>query len=243
MLNEVAGQIPPTFLFHRGDHRQPKGEIAPGGLTVCAAAGRAAANRARRPDAADLRPPAGAGPLADRRQESAHRPGARQSRVDESFRPRAGQHAGRFRLAGREAFASRAARLAGPRLRGRRLEAQAAAQADHDFDRLSPELGTRRRQGRSSIPRIGCTGGCRCGGSTPRRCAIGFWPTSGVLNRKMFGPPVPVKEDAVGQIVVASTRRRPAPSRRSGTRRFAAASTSRCAAASRWPCCTPSISR
>ena len=25
---------------------------------------------------------------------------------------------------------------------------------------------------------------------------------SGVLNRKMFGPPVPVKEDAVGQVVV-----------------------------------------
>ncbi len=35
VLDEVPGQLPPTFLFHRGDHQQPKGEIAPGGLSVC----------------------------------------------------------------------------------------------------------------------------------------------------------------------------------------------------------------
>ena len=39
ILTEVAGNVPPTFLFHRGDHRQPKQEIGPGGLTVCAAPG------------------------------------------------------------------------------------------------------------------------------------------------------------------------------------------------------------
>ncbi len=39
VLNEVPGQIPPTFLFHRGDHQQPKDEIAPGGLTVCSPPG------------------------------------------------------------------------------------------------------------------------------------------------------------------------------------------------------------
>ncbi len=35
VLDEVPGQIPPTYLFHRGDHQQPKGQIAPGGLSVC----------------------------------------------------------------------------------------------------------------------------------------------------------------------------------------------------------------
>lgn len=39
ILTEVAGNVPQTFLFHRGDHRQPKQEIGPGGLTVCAAPG------------------------------------------------------------------------------------------------------------------------------------------------------------------------------------------------------------
>lgn len=33
-LTEVPGQSSPTFLFHRGDHRQPKSEITPGDLTV-----------------------------------------------------------------------------------------------------------------------------------------------------------------------------------------------------------------
>ncbi|MBX7075663.1 MAG: DUF1549 and DUF1553 domain-containing protein, partial [Pirellulales bacterium] len=34
-LTEVPGQVPPTFLFHRGDHRQPQQELPPGGLAVC----------------------------------------------------------------------------------------------------------------------------------------------------------------------------------------------------------------
>lgn len=33
-LTEIPGQVPPTLLFHRGDQRQPKDEIAPGGLTI-----------------------------------------------------------------------------------------------------------------------------------------------------------------------------------------------------------------
>ncbi|MDB5386070.1 MAG: Planctomycete cytochrome [Planctomycetaceae bacterium] len=39
VLNEVPGQASPTFLFYRGDHRQPKGEISPGDLTVAAPQG------------------------------------------------------------------------------------------------------------------------------------------------------------------------------------------------------------
>ena len=36
VLMEVPGQVPVTKLFHRGDHRQPRHEVAPGGLTVTA---------------------------------------------------------------------------------------------------------------------------------------------------------------------------------------------------------------
>jgi hypothetical protein len=33
-LTEVPGQVPKTFLFHRGDHAQPKDQVGPGELTV-----------------------------------------------------------------------------------------------------------------------------------------------------------------------------------------------------------------
>jgi hypothetical protein len=39
VLNEIAGTIPPTHLFHRGDYRQPKQEVAPGDLTIAASEG------------------------------------------------------------------------------------------------------------------------------------------------------------------------------------------------------------
>lgn len=38
-LTELPGQFNPTFLFYRGDHKQPKEEIAPGGLTILSAPG------------------------------------------------------------------------------------------------------------------------------------------------------------------------------------------------------------
>lgn len=39
IANEVEGQLPTTFLFYRGDHRQVRHEVAPGGLTVTAPEG------------------------------------------------------------------------------------------------------------------------------------------------------------------------------------------------------------
>src|SRR5262249_37735558 len=36
VLDEVPGQIPTTKVFHRGDYRQPKGEVKPGDLTIAA---------------------------------------------------------------------------------------------------------------------------------------------------------------------------------------------------------------
>jgi hypothetical protein len=40
VLSEVPGQVPPTRIFHRGDYRQPKGEVQPGDLTIAAPDGR-----------------------------------------------------------------------------------------------------------------------------------------------------------------------------------------------------------
>jgi hypothetical protein len=37
-MTEVPGKVPPTFLFNRGDYDQPKEELAPGELTVLASA-------------------------------------------------------------------------------------------------------------------------------------------------------------------------------------------------------------
>jgi hypothetical protein len=39
VLCEVPGQVPPTKVFHRGDYRQPRGEVRPGDLTIAAAEG------------------------------------------------------------------------------------------------------------------------------------------------------------------------------------------------------------
>jgi hypothetical protein len=40
VLSEVPGQVPPTKVFHRGDYRQPKGEVQPGDLTIAAPDGK-----------------------------------------------------------------------------------------------------------------------------------------------------------------------------------------------------------
>jgi hypothetical protein len=39
ILDEVPGQVPTTHLFHRGDYRAPKEAIAPGGITIAAPEG------------------------------------------------------------------------------------------------------------------------------------------------------------------------------------------------------------
>jgi hypothetical protein len=40
VLSEIPGRIPPTRIFHRGDYRQPKAEVAPGDLTIAAPEGK-----------------------------------------------------------------------------------------------------------------------------------------------------------------------------------------------------------
>ena len=40
VLSEVPGNVPTTKIFHRGDHRAPKDAVDPGGLTIAAAIGK-----------------------------------------------------------------------------------------------------------------------------------------------------------------------------------------------------------
>ena len=40
VLDEVVGVVPVTRVFHRGDHRQPKGAVSPGDLTIAAPEGK-----------------------------------------------------------------------------------------------------------------------------------------------------------------------------------------------------------
>ena len=65
-LTEVPGQVPPTHLFDRGDPKQPTQAVAPGELTVLAAATGPPDDPGRRPGAADHRPAAGLCPPPDR---------------------------------------------------------------------------------------------------------------------------------------------------------------------------------
>jgi hypothetical protein len=49
VLTENPGEVPATFLFNRGDYQQPQHEIAPGDLTVCVAEGQSGALPQRDP--------------------------------------------------------------------------------------------------------------------------------------------------------------------------------------------------
>ena len=211
VLDEVAGQVPQTFLFHRGDHQQPKGEIAPGGLTVASPPGERLAIAPKDP----ARPTSGRRLALARWLTSDGNPLTARVLVNrvwlQPLRPRAGEHAGRFRLAGRKALAPGIARLAGPRLHGRRLEAEAAAQDDHDLDASIAKAPPAIREPPSSIRKTGCMADVACERLDAETLRDRILATSGVLSDKMFGPAVPVKEDAVGQVV---DRRRSAGGRR-----------------------------
>jgi mono/diheme cytochrome c family protein len=201
MLNEVPGQIPPTFLFHRGDHLQPKGEIAPGGLTVCAAPGErlqiapkdpARATSGRRLALARWlvgdKNPLTSRVIVNRvwmnhfGRGLANTPADFGSLGEKPSHPELLDWLARDFMAGgwrlkrlhKLIMTSTAYRQSSARDPGK-------AQLDPD-DRLYWRMPVRRLDAEALRDRI--------------------LAATGVLNRKMFGSPVPVKEDTVGQIVV-----------------------------------------
>ena len=114
---DARASSPTTRLFYRGDPDQPRQEVAPGELSVLTAGGRAGlpADDPRQCPTSGRR--ARVCPPSDGREAPAGPPRPGQPRLDEPFRQGARRDPGRLRRARREAVPSRAARLAGRRLR------------------------------------------------------------------------------------------------------------------------------
>ena len=140
-LNEPAGALPATFVFYRGDHRQPQQQVSPGGLAIVSPPG-APYDSGRRPGAPHHGAAVGLGPVAHRRPAAPHRPRAGESNLDAPFWPRHRGHARRFRPDGRPADTSRVARLARQRVQ-HRLVAEGPAPADDALHRLPAVVAAR----------------------------------------------------------------------------------------------------
>jgi mono/diheme cytochrome c family protein len=202
ILTEVPGNIPPTFLFHRGDPQQPKQEIGPGGLTVCSAPG----------ERLTIAPDDGERPTSGRRLALARW-------ITGDANPLTARvianriwlhHFGRGLVNTPADFGAMGEKPSHPQLldwlardltsNGWKLKRMhklimtstayrqssqrnpRATEIDPE-DRLYARMPVRRLEAEALRDRI--------------------LATTGALNRQQFGSPVPVKEDGVGQIVVA----------------------------------------
>ena len=198
-LTEVPGQIPPTHLFARGDFNNPKQEIAPGELAIL--------------NADDWTVPAD-----DPERSTSGRRLAYARHLTDGTHPLVARvlvnrfwmhHFGRGLVATPGDFGTQGERPSHPELldwladdfmRGgwklKRLQRmivtsaayrQSSARRD-DLDAIDPD---NRLLGRMSVRRLEAE-------------TIRDWllATSGRLEHKMYGPPVPVMPDEVGQVVV-----------------------------------------
>jgi hypothetical protein len=201
VLDEVPGQLPPTFLFHRGDHRQPKGEIAPGGLTVCAPSGErlqiapkdaTRATSGRRLALAKWltgeRNPLTARVLVNRVWMNHFGRGLVNTPADFGTLGEKPSHPELLDWLTRD-FVSAGWRL--KRLHKLMMTSTAYRQSSARDPRKSEVDPEGRLYWRISVRRLDA--------ETLRDRILA---TTGVLSRKIFGPSVPVKEDAVGQVVV-----------------------------------------
>lgn len=201
VLTEIPGNVPATFLFHRGDHQQPKQEIGPGGLTVCSLPGERLEILPRNGELptsgrrlalarwlASDKNPLTARVLANRvwmhhfERGLVNTPGDFGAMGERPSHPQLLDWLARDLVAGGWKL-KRLHKLIMTSTAYRQSSARQSklSQLDPD-DRLYGRMPVRRLDAETLRDRI--------------------LATSGVLNRKMLGPPVPVKEDAVGQVVV-----------------------------------------
>ena len=117
--------------------------------------------------------------LADLAGQPAHRARLRQPAVEALLRPGSLPNARGPRLAGRVADPSRAARLAGGRVRGQRLGREAPGAHARDLRHLPADLARPLASSSSGIPTTGSTRASRASGSTPRWSATTRWPSAG----------------------------------------------------------------
>ncbi len=201
VLSEVPGQLPATFLFHRGDHQQPKDEIAPGGLTVCSAPGGrleipvddpALPSSGRRLALAQWLTgndnPLTARVLANRVWLHHFGRGLVNTPSDFGAMGETPSHPELLDWLARDLISGgwrlkRLHKLIMTSTAYRQASARTDAIAQHDpDDRFYARMPVRRLDAEAVRDRI--------------------LATSGVLSDKLYGPPMGVKEDGVGQIVV-----------------------------------------
>jgi hypothetical protein len=199
-LTEVPGAVPATYLFHRGDHKQPRQAVPPGELTVLEA-GQASAIPARNPALAST---------GRRLAYSAWLTGGRHPLTARVLVNRVWMHHFGRGLVGTPAdFGALGERPTHPELldwlasdfmaggwRLKRLHKliltstayRQASRRQPALERVDPD---NRLLGRMPVRRLEA--------EVVRDSVLAV---SGKLNGKMFGVPVPVMEDEVGQFVI-----------------------------------------
>jgi mono/diheme cytochrome c family protein len=199
-LTEAPGQVPATHLFHRGDHTQPKQAVAPGGLTIL--------------DEWDPLPlPAADPPLPTTGRRSAFAQWLTDGKHPLTARVLVNRvwmhHFGRGIVGTPADFGTLGERPTHPELldwlasefveggwRLKRLHKlimtstayRQSARRDPDREKLDPD---NRWLGRTSVRRL-----------EAEVIRDAMLAVSGKLHDKPFGPPVPVKENEVGQFVL-----------------------------------------
>ncbi len=198
-LTEVPGQVPTTFLFHRGDPDQPKQAIAPGGLTVL-------------DDALPLRAEKEPGlPTSGRRLAlarwltDARHPLTARVLVNRVWM----HHFGRGIVATPGDFGALGERPTHPELldwlAGRFVSDGWSLKKMHKL--LMTSAAYRQSSQREGAAARADPDNRLLGRVAVRRLEAeairdGVLAVSGRLGLKMFGPPVPVRENDVGQVVV-----------------------------------------
>ncbi len=201
VLTEPADKVPVTYLFHRGDPKQPKETIAPGGLSVLAPPGKSIELSAKDPDLAT----SGRRLAYARWLTSGTNPLVARVLVNRVWL----HHFGRGLVGTPSYFGVMGERPSHPELldwlasdfveHGWRLKrlhklimtSTAYRQSSHrnaTGDERDPE---NRFYWRKPVQRLDA-----------EIIRDSILATSGTLNKKMFGPPVPVRPDVHGQIVV-----------------------------------------
>jgi len=200
-LMEVPGQVPVTYLLHRGDPKQPKDPVGPGGLTILAPPEQHIEFRAKNPSL----------PTTGRRLEfarwlvSEQHPLVARVIVNRLWM----HHFGRGLVGTPADFGFMGEKPTHPEL----LDWLAREFVEHGWSvkHLQKVIMTStayRQSSRRDPTKEAADPDNRLYWRKPvqrldaevLRDAI--LATTGVLNPKMFGPPVSVREDAVGQIVV-----------------------------------------
>jgi hypothetical protein len=204
-LTEVPGQAPATYLFHRGDYRQPASEVPPGELSVCTPEG----DPFNVPADSEEVPTTGRRLAYARWLTSGRHPLVARVLVNRVWM----HHFGQGLVGTPSDFGRMGERPSHPELLdwlaselvdgGWRLKRihklivtsaayQQSSQRESAKDAVDPD---NRLLGRFSVRRLDAE-------SLRDRILA----TSGGLNLRMFGPSTPVAQDGVGQIVVADSK-------------------------------------